>query len=168
MFLFLLLLLTLVPIVELALLFKIAAAIDWIPTIALVLVTGVVGASLARHEGLKTFAQIQTDLGAGKMPAAAMVEGVLILAAGLVLITPGVVTDALGLFLLIPPCRRWVGRKLSEKFQRHVVIMHNGDFYEKPDGDDGFIDVEVTGAPTEARDRRLNHPVRDENDGGPA
>lgn len=166
MFLYLLLLLTLVPIVELALLFKIAAAIDWVPTIALVLVTGVVGASLARREGLKTLAQIQADLSAGKMPAAAMVEGVLILAAGLVLITPGVLTDALGLLLLIAPCRRWVGRKLTEKFQGHIVMMRPGDVHGGPPEGDGFIDVEVTDTRTEARDRRLDHPGHDQNGGG--
>ncbi len=162
MFLYLLLLLTLVPILELALLFKIAGAIDWVPTIGLVLVTGAVGAALARSEGLKTLAQIQADLNAGKMPAAAMVEGVLILAAGLVLITPGVMTDALGLFLLIPPCRRWVARILSDKFRGQFIIMHQGGVPGEQSGDDEFIDVEVTNVSAEGTGR--THQLSDDNE----
>ncbi len=158
MFLYLLLLLTLVPIVELALLFKIAGAIDWLPTIMLVLVTGAIGASLARHEGLKTLTQIQADLGSGKMPAGAMVEGVLILAAGLVLITPGVITDAIGLFLLIPPCRRWAARILSKKFRGQFVVMHQGDSHSEHTVDDGFIDVEVTNVQADKRENQRDLP----------
>ena len=96
MFLYLLLLLTIVPIVELIILFRIADRFQWGPTIALVLLTGILGAWLARREGLKTVSRIQSDLGRGVPPTGAMVDGLLILIAGAVLITPGILTDVLG------------------------------------------------------------------------
>jgi len=169
MFIYFLLLLTLIPIVELALLFQIAEAINWIPTIAIVVVTGVIGVSLAKREGIKTFARIQADLNEGKMPAAAMVEGVLILAAGLLLITPGVLTDLFGLFLLIPPCRRSVGVALSRSFRKRAVLTGESDLSDQvPEEpiDDAFIDVEVTGMHAESHPRRLDHPWQAEENGG--
>ena len=138
MFLRLLLLLTIVPIVELAILFRIAEAFEWGPTIALVLITGVLGAWLARREGLKTLARIQDELARGVPPTAAMVDGALILVAGAVLVTPGILTDICGFMLLIPPCRGWIRNRLAKYFKSHIVVMHHGD------GPDPFVDVTAT------------------------
>jgi len=138
MFLRLLLLLTVVPLVELWILLELARRFGWQTTLALVIVTGVLGAWLARREGLKTFARIQSDLAQGTPPAAAVVEGVLILAAGMVLVTPGILTDLFGFALLIPPIRRSVRRYLVRTFKKRVVIIHN-------ERGESFIDVEATG-----------------------
>ena len=138
MFLRLLILLTLVPLVEVVILFRIAAWLEWGPTIGLVVVTGVLGAWLARREGLKALQRIQADLNAGVMPAGAIVNGVLILAAGLVLVTPGVLTDLCGFGLLIPPIRAWVQRRLTEAFKKRIVVMRRTDT-------EPYIDVEATG-----------------------
>jgi len=164
MFFYLLLLLTLVPILELALLFRIARAIDWLPTIAIVLVTGAVGAALARREGLKTFARIQNDLSAGRMPADSMLEGVLILVAGVLLITPGVITDVIGLLLLIPPCRRWIGRQLANSFRKHIVVMHHSEMPGHSAPEDEFIDVEVTETRTNDERKILEQHQNDRGD----
>lgn len=141
MFLRLLLLLTIVPLVELLILLRIAERFSWKSTIVLVVVTGVVGAWLARREGLKALARIRSDLNAGIAPTGAVVDGVLILAAGLVLVTPGILTDLCGFALLIAPIRRWVRRRLSEAFKKRMVVIHHG-------GHDPFIDVPATGSDT--------------------
>ena len=141
MFLYLLLLLTIVPIVELIILFRIADRFQWGPTIALVLLTGILGAWLARREGLKTVSRIQSDLGRGVPPTGAMVDGLLILIAGAVLITPGILTDVLGFALLIPPCRSWIRRRLAEAFKKRVIIHHPTHFDTAPDD---FVDVQAT------------------------
>ena len=134
----LVLLLTVVPLVELLILLRLAEWFTWKSTIALVVVTGVVGAWLARREGLKALARIRADLAAGIPPAGAVVDGALILAAGLVLVTPGILTDICGFALLVPPVRHWVRRRLSEAFKKRMVVMHNGQH-------DSFIDVPATG-----------------------
>lgn len=154
MFLYLLLLLTTVPIVELIILFRIADRFDWGPTIALVLITGALGAWLARREGLKTLSRIQSDLARGVPPTSAMVDGLLILVAGAVLITPGILTDLLGFALLIPPCRSWIRRRLAEAFKKRVIIHHQSTFDRGPDE---FVDVEATSRDAgEAKEREAD------------
>ena len=122
MLLYLFLLFTLVPLVELWLLFRIAQETSFLFTIALVLTTGVVGATLARWQGWRTMARIQDELNANRMPADAMVDGVLILVAGLLLVTPGVLTDAVGFALLVPPLRSLVKRAAKAWFRRNFRV----------------------------------------------
>jgi UPF0716 protein FxsA len=147
-FLRLLLLLTIVPLVELVILLRIAEWLSWQTTIMLILITGVVGAWLARREGLKALARIQGDLAAGVVPTNAVVDGALILAAGLVLVTPGLLTDLCGFALLIPPFRRWVRRRLGEAFKKRMVIVHH-------DQPDPFIDVVATSREAEEKSDEL-------------
>ncbi len=120
----LLILLTIVPLVELAILLRIAEEFHWGPTIALVIGTGVLGAFLARREGLKALRRIEADLAAGVSPTRGVVEGVLILVAGLVLLTPGILTDLCGFALLVGPIRRGVCRRLEESFKKRVATVH--------------------------------------------
>lgn len=139
----LILLLTVVPLVELAILLRIAERFSWGPTIALVLVTGVLGAWLARREGVKALSRIQADLAAGVAPTMAVVDGALILVAGLVLVTPGILTDLCGFALLIAPIRARVRKALADGFKRRVVMVHhNGP--EQQQRPSEFIDVEAT------------------------
>jgi len=134
----LLILFTVVPLVEVIILFRIAEYLSWSATIALVVVTGVLGTWLARREGLRVLGRIQADLAAGVPPTGAMVDGALILVAGLVLVTPGVLTDLCGFALLIPPIRTWVKRRLADAFQRRIARVDHG-------GPAPFVDVEATG-----------------------
>jgi UPF0716 protein FxsA len=122
MLLYLFLLFTLVPLVELWLLFRIAQETSLLFTIALVLTTGIVGAALARWQGWRTMLRIQDDLNARRMPADAMVDGVLILVAGLLLVTPGVLTDCVGFGLLVPPLRSLVKRAAKAWFRRNFRV----------------------------------------------
>ena len=131
MFLRLLLLFTVVPLVELFLLVKLGTVVGVGPTVGLVIFTGVLGAWLARQQGLGVLRRLRADLEAGRLPAGALIDGLLILVAGAVLLTPGLLTDALGFVLLVPPSRAAVRRIVVARFSR-------GKDNERPE----IIDVE--------------------------
>ena len=137
----LLLLFTIVPLVELWLLIELGKLINVGPTIALVVVTGIVGAALARHEGLRTLRGIQSDLDAGRLPGDRMIDALLILIAGALLVTPGIITDAVGFLLLVPPVRAAVRNRLKARFRARFTMIDVTNM--RPPGHDGFIDVEA-------------------------
>ena len=115
------LLFTLVPIAELALLIRIGGAIGLPYTLALVVATGAAGAWLARREGLRSWLAVQEELATGKVPGEELGHGVLILIAGIVLLTPGVITDVMGIALLMRPVRRAIIRRFRASFERQLA-----------------------------------------------
>jgi UPF0716 protein FxsA len=131
MFLRLLLLFTVVPLIELFLLVKLGTMIGIGATVLIVICTGILGAWLARWQGLGVLRRLTEDLNKGRLPADALIDGLLILIAGAVLLTPGLITDALGFLLLVPQGRAVVRRLIRARFEKRTV---NGD----PD----IIDVE--------------------------
>lgn len=122
----LILLFTIVPFAELALLLWLSDVTSWQFTVLLVLVTGVVGASLARLQGWQTWQKIQRQLSSGEAPAGTLVDALLIFVAGALLLTPGILTDAFGFCLLIPPARAVIKRWLSTKFRGSMVMQGQG------------------------------------------
>lgn len=151
MLLYLFILFTMVPLLELMLLIRIGQSFGVLPTIGLVLFTGVVGTWLARREGWRTWAAINSELSAGRLPGNQLVDALMILVAGVLLITPGVMTDCLGFALLIPPFRMLLRERLKKRFRMQVQFHHfggtNGPWGSAPPGrstDDEFIDVEAT------------------------
>ncbi len=122
MFFRLLLLFTLVPLIELALLIKLGQMTSAAMTIGIVILTGIIGAYLARREGIKAWRRLEKSMREGISPADELIEALLILIAGAVLITPGLLTDLFGFGLLIPPMRKWVRNKLSRHFRNRIVI----------------------------------------------
>jgi len=106
-----------IPLIELMLLIQIGRLVGLGPTIALVVLTGFLGASLARQQGFRVWAKIQSELHAGRMPAGDLVDGLLILVGGIVLITPGLLTDLCGFALMIPSVRRWVKARVEKRFR---------------------------------------------------
>lgn len=121
MLLFLILLFTVLPLVEFSILISLGQSIGLVWTILLVLGTGVLGAALARWQGVQTAWRIREQMATGKMPTDALFDGALILVAGAVLITPGVLTDAFGFSLLIPPLRQLIKAGLKRHFQGRFV-----------------------------------------------
>ena len=109
-----------VPIVEFALLIEIGRRLGTIETLLLIFGTGVLGAFLARLEGFRILHRIQRDFQAGILPAEQVFDGVLVLIAGVVLITPGLLTDIAGLLLLFPPTRYPVKRFIQRKAQNWI------------------------------------------------
>lgn len=120
MFIRLLALFILLPIVELALLIQLGEWIGLGWTLALVVATGALGATLARRQGLRAWLAIQAELRAGRMPGTTLVDGLLILIGGIVLLTPGLLTDLTGFLLLLPATRTVLKRRLKRRFQRAV------------------------------------------------
>lgn len=107
-----------IPLVELALLVRLGTVIGFWPTIGLVVATGIVGAALARGQGLRVWIRIQEELRDGRMPMGRLLDGLLILIGGVVLLTPGLLTDLFGFALLIPWTRAAFKRMLRRKLER--------------------------------------------------
>lgn len=123
MFLRLFILFTLVPFLEIALLLKAGQVIGVLPTLTIIIITGVAGAGLARAQGLAVLNRIRSELQIGQLPTDAMIDGVMILSAGLVLLTPGFLTDLVGFFLLLPAGRRLIHAKLMDYFQNKIRVQ---------------------------------------------
>ena len=138
----LLLLFTLVPLVELALLLLIGDQMGLPFTLGLVIVTGVVGAWLARQQGLRCWREVQRQMSQGQLPAEPLLDGLMILVAGALLLTPGVLTDALGFALLLPPIRKRVRRYLAKWFKARITVQPMPGFGDYPAEQDDVIDVE--------------------------
>lgn len=116
----LLLLFTIVPVVELALLIQVGQMLGVVPTVAVVLATGAVGAWLARTQGLMALRRLQNELASAHFPAEKIVDGALILGGGLLLLTPGFTTDALGLVALVPGSRHIIKLLLKREIRRRL------------------------------------------------
>ncbi|MCB9507138.1 MAG: FxsA family protein [Myxococcales bacterium] len=114
------LLFTVTTTVELAILVQLGRMMGFAPTLGLVLVTGALGAALARREGLRTLGDIQRSLAAGELPTDGLLDGVCILLAGALLVTPGVLTDMTGFLLLIPASRGWLRRRIAAQLGQRI------------------------------------------------
>lgn len=107
---------TLIPMIELYLLIQVGSVIGGFNTIILVIISGFLGAWLARMEGMNTLMRVRSNMQQGIMPTEDLLDGLIILLAGVVLITPGLLTDAMGLTLLWPVSRNAFKRFLRKKF----------------------------------------------------
>lgn len=116
------LLFTLVPMIEIALLVKIGTVIGFWPTMLMIVGTGLAGAVLARLEGLRIWRKVREELREGRMPAERLIDALLVLAAGLALITPGLLSDTAGLAMLIPWTRNRFKRWLKSRFKKMIGI----------------------------------------------
>ena len=122
------LLFTIIPLVELYLLIRVGSYIGALPTVGIVVVTGILGGLLARNQGLAVLRKVQQEVQEGRLPAGTLFDGLLILIAGVVLVTPGLLTDCLGFLLLIPWTRqafkRWLKSKVQETISQGEVQIH--------------------------------------------
>lgn len=123
MFIRLLILFILVPVVELYVLLKVGGLIGIGPTIALILLTGISGAYLARTQGFDLLRRIQAEMAQGRLPASELLDGAMILAGGILLLTPGFCTDLLGFSFLVPFTRGYI-----KQFARYQIqkMIENG------------------------------------------
>ncbi len=146
----LLILFTVVPLLELWLLMLIGDIIGFGLTIALILVTGVVGASLARWQGVLCLQTVQRQVQAGQLPTDSLLDGLGILVAAAFLVTPGVLTDIVGFGLLIPPLRRVVRRLIGARIRAKIRTVSIPPGAGRPPGagpaerdHDRIIDVRI-------------------------
>lgn len=136
----LILLFTVLPALELFLLLQIGSWLGPTQTFLLVLVTGVLGAWLAKREGFAVLAKLSEELRGGLPPGSRLMEGALVVMGGLLLVTPGVITDLTGMLLIFPFSRRWIAPRalkwLAARFG--VVELGAGRVTEEPPtADDG-------------------------------
>ena len=144
------LLVTLVGFSELWLLVKVAAELTFPGTLAVCVLTGVVGGALVRHQGLRTLAEVQRAMMQGELPARQIVSGVVLLMVGATLILPGFVSDTVGFLLLVPPIRSWTAKRLVSYFKGRLKVtnfgspggMGWGGFGSEQDPHGDVIDVE--------------------------
>lgn len=116
----LLLLFTIIPIVELALLIEIGRIIGVLATIGIVAITGIIGAALARQQGFIVVTKIRERLSRGEIPTDDLVEALLILVGGVTLITPGILTDITGFLLIIPFSRVFFAKLVVKIFKKYI------------------------------------------------
>lgn len=114
------------PIIEIAVLVNVGEQIGGWNTVAIVIFTAFVGAFLVRKEGITTLTQAQQKMQTGVMPGQEMAEGLLLLVAGILLVTPGFITDALGLLLSFPLTRPFIAKSLMKQLTVNVVSQQNG------------------------------------------
>ena len=118
MFIRLLAVFIIIPLIELVILIKVGSYIGLWPTILIVVLTGIVGASLARYQGFIIVNKIRSDVSSGRVQARELIDGLLVLIGGIVLLTPGFLTDICGFILLIPLTRNLIKGIVRKHFER--------------------------------------------------
>lgn len=117
-----------VPIAELALIIQVADGIGVLNTVGVLILVSVVGAWLVKREGVGVLRRLQTAVNRGQMPHRELVDGGLIMLAGALLLTPGFLSDALGVVLLVPPTRAVVRTAVLARVRRRVTTRVTGRF----------------------------------------
>ena len=143
-FLLFVLALFLFPLVELAVMLYTADKTTWYFPLVVTLVTGVAGVALARWQSIGNLRRIQRELAAGEVPALSLLHGAALLIAGLLLFAPGLVTDAIGLLLLLPPVRHVVVTLVAARL-KHRLEVRLAQFAAGPAEED-IIDVDFSPA----------------------
>lgn len=144
-----------IPLVEIALFIIVGKRIGVLPTLALCVLSAAAGIFLVRRQGMSLLLRARRALSEGEVPAGHAAEGALIVLAGLLLITPGFFTDALGFSLLVPAVRRWVLRELKLSVRGRFGFDAPAD---RRSGDGKTIEGEATEIDPGAR--RLDSPWR--------
>ena len=126
----LLLLLIALPLIEVYLLIEVGSVIGALPTIALAILTAVLGTALVRHQGFGILRRVQESMARNEVPALELLDGALLLIAGLFLLLPGFLTDCAGLLLLIPPLRRFLIRRYVRLVPVHPQSPGGPDIIE--------------------------------------
>jgi UPF0716 protein FxsA len=132
-FLRLLLIFIIVPILELMVIIEVSSRIGLLYTFLSLLLISFAGAALAKQQGYQAVARIREEMGAGRMPGDSLIDGGLVLAGALMLLTPGYLTDAAGLLLLLPPARKaaraYVKRRIQRAISRRTVRVYSTGGY---------------------------------------
>ena len=120
----LLVLFIVVPLIELMLLIELGQVIGFWPTIGIICITGLIGSSLARQQGLSVWTQFNTRMQKGELPGTELIDGLIILVSGALLLTPGILTDVVGFMGLIPVTRKGF-RRITQKYVKSASANGN-------------------------------------------
>ncbi|MBC3765701.1 FxsA family protein [Neptunicella marina] len=155
------LLFAIMPIIEISLLVNVGEQIGGWNTVAIVILTAILGSYLVRQQGLATLFQAQTKMRSGQLPGQEMAEGLLLVIAGVLLVTPGFITDAFGLLLCLPVTRPAIAKALLSRMQiRAVYSAQQGfnqqttqEFYSQQSSEQGDV---IEGEYVDKSDTRHN------------
>ena len=158
----LILLFTVIPAIEIFLLIRVGAIIGGFETFLVIIFTGVVGANLAKSQGFAVLRQLEEQAKSGVASGTTVVEGVMILIGGVLLITPGLLTDLCGVLLMFPITRTLIAPHLIKAFKKRTTgrssfVFTGGTNFEHPNtaGDEELVDSDV-----QSTDKHFKHPVQ--------
>jgi UPF0716 protein FxsA len=134
-----LLLFILAPVAEIWLMIDIGSVIGAGWTVLAIISTAIIGASVVRFQGMGVYTRLNQTAARGELPAMEMIEGMALFISGILLLTPGFITDAMGFLLLIPPLRRWFALNMLKRF--FIVPGAAGQSGPVPPGQDSTIEV---------------------------
>ncbi|MEC6815916.1 FxsA family protein [Photobacterium toruni] len=157
MFPLLMLLFIVVPMVEIGLFIQVGGLLGLWPTIAIVFFTAVIGASLVRSQGITTLNSVQHKLQQGEVPTQEIVEGMLLVVAGVLLLTPGFMTDVLGIVLLVPLLRGKIAQILIQKVVLQRGFNHFGGGFSHQTHSHDTTDGDVFDGEYERKDDHNNN-----------
>lgn len=130
----LILLFTITPMVELYILLKLAGVIGAEYTLLIILITGIAGGILSKQQGLSTLKKIRSEISTGNLPTEELFNGALILSGGLLLLTPGIITDISGFLLLIPltrkPIKKFIKKHVKKWIDSHTISINTNNYYD--------------------------------------
>lgn len=112
-----------IPILELTIFLLLGSKIGIPTTLAIIVITAVIGAWLTKSQGLRAFQRYQTALAEGRLPHEEVLDGLMILVAGAVLLTPGFLTDAIGFALLVPVCRDFIKTIVKASVKERITVV---------------------------------------------
>ena len=148
MFFRLLILFISVPIIELFLLIEVGKKISWELTVLIIFITAIIGARLTKIQGAQTIRNVQSALRVGKIPHREVLDGLMILVAGAILLTPGFLTDFVGFCLLVPKLRSYLRKFLKNFLKNKMIVRKNAVFNQNKTTsnwakDESVIDAEI-------------------------
>lgn len=161
------LLFAILPIIEIALLINVGEIIGGWNTVGIVIITAFVGAYLVRKEGLSTLTTAQQKMQSGAMPGQEMAEGFLLVIAGVLLVTPGFVTDGIGFLLSMPLTRPLIAKSLLKQLTVKVVngqqqahFYHQQQWSNQPytQQEEDIIEGEFESKDDQTKPNRINKP----------
>ncbi len=119
-----------IPIIEIAVFIQVGERIGVWPTIGIVIATAILGTAMLRQQGVSILFRIQENLAANRIPVHELFDGVCLVIAGALLLTPGFVTDSIGLLLFIAPLRRWIAGEIGKRFIAKANLQFSSDFQD--------------------------------------
>lgn len=143
MFPYLLILFTVVPAIELLIIIDVGSHIGSLNTLLFIVFTGILGASLARMQGFIVLTKIQNTVNQGLMPSEELLDGLLILVGGVLLLTPGFLTDGIGFSLLIPLTRLLIKQWIKKRFSHIITQGQTVNFTNSHKPNNGYDDIDV-------------------------
>lgn len=154
MFQLLFVLFIIIPIIEISVIIQVGELLGMWPTVGLVILSAWLGAKYVRQQGLATLQSVQTKMAQGEMPSDDIVTGLMLLVAGVLLVTPGFVTDIFGLSLLIPQVRQTIATNV----QKHIKVNQFSAGASFQHGDSGNVyEHEKSAEPFTSQDKPISH-----------